>query len=500
MSLPSFLQPLDAVLANQQNPPPPPPVVATTTPSMETSAPSGANQTQNTTSSAPTFGNFASLNSFLSAEALKAGLTQQEGSKDKLKFMMVSTHVQQFTGYSKVSYGILKELAKENSWLNLVHFGFQRNPASPPMYRPYPPSVKVYDAASMERPVQGQPPPQGFGFTALPEVIRKEKPNVVMIYNDMAVVSRFLEEIRKSGIPRTFKIWVYVDQVYNCQLQGYIDILNRDADRVFAFTPYWKKCIKDQGINRPLDLIGHGFETEFFKPLPKTEVRKKLGLPNEAFIMLSLNRNQPRKRLDLLIMAFVELIVKYPTKPILLMCICDKGEKGGWWLFEIFTRELKLRGVPIEQFANRLLISSQDMTFSDEDINAFYNLADIGVSAVEGEGFGLCAFEQMGVGIPQVLPDIGGHKSFCNKDNSILVKPKHRYYLPTVYCPVGGEAELCDPHDICLGIEEYLLSSSKREAHGKAARETVTAHTWSKAVERLLKHLKDAKQDMADDE
>ena len=60
----------------------------------------------------------------------------------------------------------------------------------------------------MEKPVQ-----QGFGFAALPEVIRHEQPNVVMIYNDMAVVTRFVEEIRKSGIPRTFKIWVYVDQV-----------------------------------------------------------------------------------------------------------------------------------------------------------------------------------------------------------------------------------------------------------------------------------------------
>jgi glycosyltransferase involved in cell wall biosynthesis len=512
--LPSFLQPIESVLAGQQTNPSQqsqPAQQAQPTATLNVSdvpaAGGGAHPThsQGQAQATPSpMTSFTSLTSFLANEAQKAGLAptaSETASKNKLKFMMVSTHIQQYTGYSKVSNGFIKELVKQ-PFLDLVHFGFQRHTSAPPNYRPYPPSVKVYDAALMERNAAQQLPPQqqqqiqGFGFMNLVEVIRREKPNVVMIYNDMAVVSRFLEEIRKSAIPRTFKLWVYVDQVYNVQLQGYIDILNRDADRVFTFTPYWKKCIKDQGVNRPLDILGHGFESDVFRPVPRGEIRKKLGIPDNAFMLLSLNRNQPRKRLDLLIMAFTELVVKYPTKPIILMCVCDKGDKGGWWLFEIYQRELKLRGVPIEQFGNRLLITSQDMTFSDEDINMFYNAADIGISTVEGEGFGLCAFEQMGVGVPQVLPDIGGHKSFCNKDNSMLVKPKYRYYLPNVYCPVGGEAEVCDPHDICLAVEEYLLNSSKRDAHGKAARETVTGLTWAKATESLVKRLKEVKEEM----
>ena len=493
MSLPSFLQPLESVLAGQHPSAPvaEKPFVAEQPSTLSLDVTDSTKQTG--------FGNFASLSSFLTNEALNAGLVNDNQPKgDKLKFMMVSTHAHQFTGYSKVSYGFLKELVK-NPWLQLVHFGFQRNPQATQAHRPYPPSIKVYDAASLEKNVQGQPPNQGFGFTALPDVIKREKPNVVMIYNDMAVVSRFLEEIRKSGIPRNFKLWVYIDQVYNTQLQAYVDILNRDADRVFAFTPYWKKCIKSQGLNRPIDVLGHGFETDFFSPLPKNEIRKKMGIPENAFMILNLNRNQPRKRYDLLIMAFVELLVKYPTKPIVMMCVCDKGDKGGWWIFEIFQRELKLRGVSIDQFANRLLLTSQDMTFSDADINAFYNMADIGINTADGEGFGLCNFEQMGVGVPQVLPDIGGFKSFCTPENTMLVKPNSRYYLPTMYCPVGGEAEACDPHDFCLAIEEYLLNPSKREAHGKAARETVTKFTWEKATEFLVRRLKEAKEENDDE-
>lgn len=485
MSIPSYLQSLEAVLGG--SPAPTPPSVGAATPTTSGSVGFTAPTQETTSSGIPT------LPSFLTSPELSAGLTTSNGGSTagKLKMLMVSTHAHQFTGYSKVSYGFAKVLAKL-PYLSLTHFGFQKNPQLPPNYRPYPPNVRVLDAAAMEKQSMppGSPPQQGFGFNVLVDTIRHEKPDVVFIYNDMSVVAKFLEEIRKSGIPRTFKIWLYVDQVYNTQMQGFLDVINRDADRVFAFTQYWKKCLKDQGITRPIDVLGHGFDKEIFFPQSRSEIRKKLGLPEDAFILINLNRNQPRKRYDILLQAFVELVAKYPTKPIFLMCICDKGEKGGWWLFEIFGRELKLRGLPVERFGNRLMLSSQDMSFRDEDINMFYNLADVGISTADGEGWGLCHFEQMGCGVPQVVPDIGGFKEFCRSDNSVLVKPKVRYYLPMAFSPVGGEAEACDPHDVCVGIEEYLLDSDKRKKHGEAARKTVLEFTWEKATEALVKRLK----------
>ena len=406
--------------------------------------------------------------------------------------MLVSTHAHQFTGYSKISHGIIEELSK-HSFLEVTHFGFQKHPQSPADYRKYPSNVDAIDVATLEQQSAQklQPPLQGFGYQLLMDVIRKKTPDVVMLYNDMAVVTRFLEEIRKAGITRTFKVWVYCDQVYECQLQGLIDLLNRDADRIFAFTSYWKKQLKDQGVTRPLSILGHGFDPKTFYTVPRELARKSLKLPEDAFVIMNLNRNQPRKRQDIMIMAFVELAIKYPTKPIILLCICDKGEKGGWWLFEIFVRELKRHGVPIEQFGNRLMISSQDMVFKDEDINVLYNIADVGISTAEGEGWGLCTFEQMGVGIPQVVPDIGGYKEYCNPGNSVLVKPKYRYYMPSVYSPVGGEAQACDPHDVCLALEEYLNDTTKKLSHGVKAKETVLKYSWSTVTEELVKRLKE---------
>ena len=92
-------------------------------------------------------------------------------TKKNIRFMLVSTHVQQYTGYSKVSHGILQELSKVPN-LDLIHFGFQKHPNSPPDFRPYPSNVDVIDAASLENPLQ-----QGFGFQALVEQIKKKNPH-----------------------------------------------------------------------------------------------------------------------------------------------------------------------------------------------------------------------------------------------------------------------------------------------------------------------------------
>ena len=401
-----------------------------------------------------------------------------------LRFMLVSTHIHQYTGYSKVSYGILQELSKIPN-LDLIHFGFQKHPQPNPNFRPYPPSIDVIDPMD----------PQGFGIPSFIDSLKKKNPHVIMLYNDMGIVSRFLEEIRKIPSPRPFKVWVYCDQVYTSQHQSMIDTMNRDTDRIFTFTTYWKKQLKDQGVTRPLSVLGHGFTPETFFTVPKDLARKSIKLPEDVFVIMSLNRNQPRKRYDIMIMAFVELLSRNPTKPIILLCICDKGEKGGWWLFEIFARELKRKGLPLEQFGNKLMVSSQDMVFKDEDINILYNTADIGISTADGEGWGLCTFEQMGVGIPQVVPNIGGHKEYCSADNSMVVEPKHRYYMPSVYSAVGGEATVCDPHDVCLAIEEYLNSTEKRLAHGKKAKETVLGYTWSKAVKDLVRCIEDERDE-----
>jgi glycosyltransferase involved in cell wall biosynthesis len=407
-----------------------------------------------------------------------------EESSNTLRILLVSTHINQVTGYSKVAYNLVKQIASVPN-VKLIHYGFQRNQVA--TGREYPEGVESIDASEIEK--QNGLSEGGFCFSGLPSVIKSRRPHVIMIYNDLSVVSQYLEAIRKSEIERTFKVWIYADQIYPIQHQRYLDVVNRDADRVFAFSEYWRQVLKKQGIHRPIGIINHGFEPDDFPVLSKTEVRKQLNLPENAFIFMSLNRNQPRKRLDLLIMAFANLIVKHPQMPIFLIMVCDKGEKGGWNLFDIYSREVKALGGSMNILSNRLLITSKDMSYTDTDIVRLYNVADVGVSCAEGEGWGLCSFEMMGVGKPQVVSDVGGHKEFCTPENSQVVPIQSRYYLPACYCSLGGEGHAVDPVEFSIAMEKYVLDSELCAAHGESARAKVLEYSWEKVCGQLKKFI-----------
>lgn len=400
-----------------------------------------------------------------------------------IKILIVTTHINQINGYSKVIYNIINQLAA-NPWINVVHFGTQRL-VSGEIGRAYPTNVKVIDGTSIEKQKTA-----GFAFSELSGVIASEKPNVVFIYNDISVICGYIEEIRKAFQNRFFKIWAYIDMVYQCQPQQMLDVINRDVERVFCFTKTWKEQLKLQGITRPVDIINHAVDPKVFRTIPRDLVRQSLGLPKDVFMFSSVNRNTPRKRLDLLVMAFVKLIVRFPMKPLFMLIVSDKGDRGGYQLFEIFARELKLAGASTDIFGNRLLITSTNTCYKDDDINMLYNCADVGVSCAEGEGFGLCTFEQMSIGIPQIVPHINGYTEYCNENNSIMIKPKIRYYIPQAHNIVTGEAQMVDPDDVAKAMEQYAFDEDLRKLHSKLGREKVIEYTWSKCCNILIKRLK----------
>jgi len=400
-----------------------------------------------------------------------------------IKILLVTTHINQVNGHSKVAYNLIQQLAS-HSWVNVVHFGTQKM-ASADLGRKYPSNVKVVDGTSLEKSKQA-----GFAFSELAGVIQSEKPDVVFIYNDLAVICGYIENIRKSIENRTFKIWAYVDMTYQCPPQEMVDILNRDVERVFCFTKSWKDVIKSQGITRPVDVMNHAVDSKMHRSIPRDMARQSLGLPKDVFLFTSLNKNIPRKRLDLLVMSFVKLMIRYPVKPLFLLIVADKGEHIGFQLFEIFAREIKLQGGSVDMFGNRLLITSKDTCYRDDDINLLYNCGDVGISCAEGEGFGLCTFEQMYLGVPQIVPEINGYTEYCTKDNSLLVKPKMRYYLPKAYGSVTGEVHVVDPEDVSKEMEKYVFDEDLRKLHGKLGKEKVSTYTWEKSVSVLLKRLK----------
>ncbi len=146
-------------------------------------------------------------------------------------------------------------------------------------------------------------------------------------------------------------------------------------------------------------------------------------------------------------------------------------------------------------FGNRLLITSKDTCYKDADINILYNCGDVGVSCAEGEGFGLCTFEQMSLGVPQIVPHINGYTEYCNPDNSIMIKPRTRYYVPQMYNVVTGEAEMVDPEDVSKAMEKYAFDDNLRKLHGTLGKEKICDYTWDKCCAILIKRLQALQDD-----
>ncbi len=404
-----------------------------------------------------------------------------------VKILIVGTHTNQINGYSKVLHNIINQLASQ-PWISITHFATQKLAAGD-LGRKYPTGVKVIDGSALEKNKM-----LGFSFAELPQIITSEKPDVVFIYNDLAVTCGYLEEIRKSKCNRTFKIWAYLDTVSKPFPQGMIDIISRDVDRVFCFTKTWKEQLKSQKLTRPVDILNHAVDTKVFRTIPHELARATLGLPKDVFMITSLNKNIPRKRLDLLISSFVKLIVRFPMKPIFMLLVADKGGNGGYPLFEIFENELKHAGAAVETFGNRLLITENNKCYKDEDVNLLYNCGDIGVSCAEGEGFGLCTFEQMALGIPQIVPNINGYTEYCNDQNSIIIEPKIRCYTPHAHSTMSGEAHIVDPDDVAKAIEKYVFDEDLRKLHGSKAKEKTTGYKWGDVCAILIKRLREVQE------
>ena len=144
----------------------------------------------------------------------------------------------------------------------------------------------------------------------------------------------------------------------------------------------------------------------------------------------------------------------------------------------------------MDRHGDKLMFISEDMSLTDEHINLIYNAADIGVSCADAEGFGLCSFEMMGLGKPQIVSDQVGTSEFCNGENSLVVPTKSIYYVTNMESAVAGEAHGCEPDDVRRAMTRYIDEPDLLVKHGAAATATVSAYTWLSLTTSFIMRLR----------
>lgn len=397
-----------------------------------------------------------------------------------MRFVLVSTHIDQTTGYSKVSQNLIKQLATLAPAVKTFHFGFQRHPSRAGV-RKYPDGVVSYDAAANEDPKE-----DGFGFNKIHEYVEMVNPDVVMIYNDPITIHRFMESMKHEKGKSPYKLWLYVDQVYEGIAQPLMDSIIGHADRIYTFSDVWKSILLSYGSHPDVKVLEHAVDplvyTNMTAPQRK-EIRRSMNLPDSAVVFLNVNRNSERKRLDLTLGGFARVLSSQPNAYLILASNLNPQAGAYYDLQRIFAEELKVQGLDARVYATRLMLvdTSPPNLLDDGAINQLYNISDIGVNTSNGEGFGLCQLEHMYTGAPQLVTDVGTYSTFLPKTVATYVSNNGREYFAGGM-PHGGWRPTFSMASVAEGMSAAIAGLTEM----RQAVADYQFKSWAKVCDELL--------------
>lgn len=304
------------------------------------------------------------------------------------------------TGFSRVMHRILEPLQHVFE-IHQLAVNFHGDPSAIPW--------RLYPAA-----IGGEP----FGVNRIADLVARLRPQLVLMVNDIWILGDYMDRLRdRLGQFRTVMYCPVdagpVDVEHVARLDG--------VDRFVAYTEYGRRHVQaalerlrreGRAIAFPeIELIPHGVDTDIFQPYREEDVGV-VGSPSQhealrllfgrdapeladAFIVLNANRNQPRKRVDVTLRGFARFAA---GKPDVRLHLHMGVEDSGWNVMKL-SKQLDIdEQIILTTSANSL------PSVPDEQLNAIYNAAAVGVNTALAEGWGLVSFEHAAAGAAQVVP------------------------------------------------------------------------------------------------
>ena len=265
-----------------------------------------------------------------------------------------------------------------------------------------------------------------FGLGRVVPLIKKIRPDVIVVQNDPWNIPAYLA--KTGNVPVVGAIAV---DGKNCAGRG----LNGLALAIF-WTKFGENEAKLGGYSGPSEVVPLGVDLNIYKPQDRLSARRTMGFPvelDEAFIVGNVNRNQPRKRLDLCISYFAEWIKsRQINDAYFFFHTAPTGDQG----YDV-SQLAKYYGI-----ANRLVLAEPEIGqgVSELALVKTYNTFDVMLTTTQGEGFGLPTFEGMACGIPQIVPNWAALEELC-EDAVIKVPCTSIACTPNKINVIGGIAD-----------------------------------------------------------
>jgi glycosyltransferase involved in cell wall biosynthesis len=216
----------------------------------------------------------------------------------------------------------------------------------------------------------------------------------------------------------------------------------KEADKIIAVSNATKDYVLTLGAKPDkVTVLHNGVDLVKFRPIEgkRQEMRKKLGIAQDAVVALTVRRLVYKNGIDTLIDSANIAIKKNPR---IVFVAVGKGPDSN-------SVKSKIEQLGIEK--NFRLAGF----VSDEDLPSYYNVADSFVlPSKSGEGLPLVALEAMACGLPVIATNVGGIKEVMIKDYGKLVPPNEPQLLAKAVLEVASGADFSSRRDELRAVAE----------------------------------------------
>lgn len=226
-----------------------------------------------------------------------------------------------------------------------------------------------------------------YNFEYFIKVIKDEKPDVIVIFNDDNIIKNFLEYVKYTNIGTI--VVLFPINLLPLSIKNMLLLSNQEfrVSSVLTYTEASKHKVLDINPNLNVNSIYHGVCHKTFFPLKNA--KELLGL-NKLFIVGNINTNTFRKRLDLFIKGF-SLFAKNKQD---VRCLIHTSLQNTTYNIKMLANSYGI--------SNKLILSTTQLDVSN--LNLLYNLLDVNCNTGLGGGFELSLLEGAACGIPVLCP------------------------------------------------------------------------------------------------
>ncbi len=208
-------------------------------------------------------------------------------------------------------------------------------------------------------------------------------------------------------------------------------------------------------------VVNPGVNLTVFEPASQGAARRRLGLPQDARVLLFVGRIQPLKAPDVLLRAASRMLIEDPSLREHLVVACVGGPSGNGLARPSHLAELAAElGV---SDVVRLVPPAPQQELAD-----WYRAADVTVVPSYSESFGLVALESQACGTPVAAAAVGGLRTAVRDGVSGVLVDGH------------------DPYEWARTLRRFVTSPRWRANLSEGARRHAAGFGWQATATHLM--------------